>query len=88
MLKVTCTCISARKDTSGHGLSQSFQGAAGTFENDLTGIKRCAGEVSVLCQVELNAVRVLSLFTAKNLKNCGQEVLGLYLDNEVLADIH
>jgi hypothetical protein len=38
MLKVTCTCIRARKDTSGHGLSQSFQGA-GAFESGLTGNK-------------------------------------------------
>jgi hypothetical protein len=68
MLKATCTCISARKDTPGHSLSQSFQGA-GTFENDLTGIKKCDGEVSVRSQLELNAVRVLSLFTVKNLKN-------------------
>jgi len=87
MLKVTCTCITARKDTSGHGLSQSFQGA-GTFKNELTGIKKCVGEVSVRCQLELNAVWVLNLFTVKNLKNCGQKILGLYLENEVLADIH
>jgi len=87
MLKVTCTWISARKDTSGHSLSQSFQGA-GTFENDLTDIKKCVGEVSVRCQLELNAVRGLSLFTVKYLKNCGQQVLGLHLENEVLADIH
>jgi hypothetical protein len=30
----------------------------------------------------------LSLFTVAYLKNCGQQVLGLYLENEVLADIH
>jgi len=66
---------------------QSFQGA-GTFESGLTGIKKCVGEVPVRCQMELNAVRVLSLFTVKNLKNCGQKILGLYLENEVLADIH
>jgi len=87
MLKVTCTCISARKDTSGRGPLQSFQGA-GTFENGLTGIKKCVGEVSVRCQLELNAVRVLSFFTVTNLKNCGQKIIGLYLENEVLADIH
>ena len=75
MLNVTCTCISARKDTSGHGLSQSFQGA-GTSENDLTGIKKCVGEVSVRCQLELITVRVLSIFTVKNLKNWVQKVLG------------
>jgi hypothetical protein len=44
--------------------------------------------VPVRCQLELNAVRVLSLFTVKNLKNCGQKALGLYLENDVLADIH
>jgi hypothetical protein len=32
--------------------------------------------VSVRSQLELNAVRVLSLFTVKNLKNWGQKVLG------------
>jgi hypothetical protein len=44
--------------------------------------------MSVRCQLELNAVRVLGLFTVKNLKNCGQKVLGLYLENAVLADMH
>jgi hypothetical protein len=40
MLKVTRTLISARMATSGHGLSRSFQDA-GTFDNDLTGMKEC-----------------------------------------------